>query len=119
MTQTSGRGYDVGGYHQVIHEMEELGKIHRDFGLYAHGNQPVHHILYVAKKAGCNAVADEYLRKVMQKLYTVDGWPGDEDNGEMASWYVLSALGVYQLQGAKDELVLGSPAVKHATVELP
>merc|ERR1719263_1767476 len=88
-------------------------------GCYAHNNQPVHHVLYVAKKAGCNDVADKYLRKVMKQLYTKQGWSGDEDNGEMASWYILSALGIYALEGAKDELVLGSPAVKQARVLLP
>lgn len=119
MSHKSGPAYDVGSYGTDIHEMQELRAIHKQFGLYAHGNQPVHHVLYVAKKAGCNEVADKYLRKTMQSLYTVNGWAGDEDNGEMASWYVLSALGVYSLEGAKDELVLGSPAIKHATVKLP
>jgi len=119
LTHTSGEAYHVGGYGQVIHEMEELAAIQADFGLYAHNNQPVHHILWVAKKAGCGQLADEYLRKVMSKLYTLRGWAGDEDNGEMASWYVLSALGIYALEGGKDELVLGSPAVVSATVRLP
>jgi hypothetical protein len=103
----------------MIHEQAELDRIHSEFGYYAHNNQPSHHVLYVAKKAGCNDVADKYLRKVMKQLYTSKGWCGDEDNGEMASWYVLSALGIFALEGAKDELVLGSPAVKHATVQLP
>jgi len=93
-------------------------KFPETFGLYTHGNQPVHHILYVAKKAGCDSIADKYLRKVMQTLYTTDGWAGDEDNGEMASWYILSALGLYTLEGAKDELVLGSPIIKHAHLQL-
>lgn len=119
MMTEAGDAYEVGSYGSDIHEMRELAAIHQDFGQYAHGNQPVHHVLYVAKKAGCNAVADKYLRKVMQQLYTTNGWAGDEDNGEMASWYILSALGVYSLEGAKDELVLGSPAVKRATVQLP
>jgi len=116
MHHTSGHAYTPRG---IIHEMEELGKIHSEFGYYAHNNQPVHHVLYVAKKAGCNDVADKYLRKVMKQLYTKQGWSGDEDNGEMASWYILSALGIYALEGAKDELVLGSPAVKQARVLLP
>lgn len=119
MAHKSGQAYDVGSYGEDIHEMTELQAIHHDFGLYAHGNQPVHHVLYVAKKAGCNRVADKYLRKVQQKLYTTAGWAGDEDNGEMASWYILSALGMYSLEGAKDELVLGSPSVKSATLHLP
>jgi predicted alpha-1,2-mannosidase len=90
----------------------------KTFGLYWHSNQPVHHILWVAKRAGCNALADKYLRLTMDMLYTTKGWAGDEDNGEMSSWYVLSALGLYSLEGGKDELVLGSPAIKHATVQL-
>merc|ERR1711935_446763 len=99
--------YRISGYQRVIHEMEEAEALKADFGLYAHSNQPVHQVLWVAKKAGCNEVADAYLRKVMRKLYTLEGWPGDEDNGEMGAWYVLSALGIFQLEGAKDELVLG------------
>jgi len=118
MSSTSGPAYDVGSYGDDIHEMKELAAIHAAFGLYAHGNQPVHHVLYTAKKSGCNNVADKYLRKVMSELYTTSGWAGDEDNGEMASWYILSALGVYSLEGAKDEIVLGSPAIKHASVQL-
>jgi len=120
MSQTQEPAYLLGGsYGGEIHEQRELAAIQTEFGQYAHGNQPVHHILYVAKKAGCNSVADKYLRRVMRKLYTKRGWAGDEDNGEMASWYILSSLGVYQLEGAKDELVLGSPAVRNATVKLP
>lgn len=119
MEETSSDPYHVGSYGWAIHEMREAAAIQEDFGLYAHNNQPVHHVLYVAKRAGCNAVADKYLRKTMQKLYTTHGWTGDEDNGEMASWYVLSALGVYSLESAKDEMVLGSPAIKQASVQLP
>jgi len=107
--------YDTKG----IGDITPDSKLLPGFGLYTHGNQPVHHILYVAQKAGCNDVAEKYLRKAMQELYTTKGWAGDEDNGEMASWYILSALGVFSLEGAKDELVLGSPAVKHARVQLP
>merc|ERR1712048_835812 len=51
--------------------------------------------------------------------YTLRGYSGDEDNGEMAAWYVLSALGLYQLENAADELVVGSPAVVSATLQLP
>jgi len=119
MHKTSGEYFHVGGYGQVIHEMREAQAIQKDFGMYAHSNQPVHHILWIAKKAGCNGIGDQYLRKVMRKLYTRKGWSGDEDNGEMASWYVLAALGIFQLQGAKDELVLGSPSVVKGTVDLP
>jgi len=119
MMTYSGAVYEVGSYGWPIHEMRELEKTAKEFGQYAHGNQPVHHVLYVAKKAGCNNVADKYLRQVMKDLYTTQGWAGDEDNGEMSAWYILSALGVYALEGAKDEIVIGSPAVKQANVQLP
>jgi predicted alpha-1,2-mannosidase len=116
---TGGEGFHVGSYGRVIHEMSEMEKTRGRFGQYAHNNQPSHHILWLAKKAGCNTVADRYLRAVMSELYTTKGWPGDEDDGQMASWYILSALGIYSLEGAKDEMVLGSPAVESATVKLP
>merc|ERR1719387_1880784 len=118
MTARSGEAFRPGSYGWSIHEMTELEAIQKDFGLYSHNNQPAHEVLWIAKKAGCDEVADKYLRQVMQKLYTEDGWSGDEDNGEMASWYILSALGLYSLEGAKDEMVLGSPSIKHATVKL-
>mmetsp|Transcript_44527 Transcript_44527/g.82863 ORF Transcript_44527/g.82863 Transcript_44527/m.82863 type:complete len:754 (-) Transcript_44527:79-2340(-) len=118
LSHTEGKIFE-GGYNEEYHEIAEGNKIHADFGLYAHNNQPVHQVLYVAKKAGCNTVADSSLRKVMSLLYTKSGWSGDEDNGEMASWYVLSALGIFALEGAKDEIILGSPALSSATVQLP
>jgi predicted alpha-1,2-mannosidase len=108
-----------GGYGYDIHEMREHEAVQTDFGMYNHCNQPSHEVLWVAKKAGCDELADKYLRRVMDKLYTTEGWCGDEDNGEMGAWYVLSALGIYSLEGAKDEMVLGSPAVSHASVSLP
>jgi putative alpha-1,2-mannosidase len=101
------------------HEMVELAMYYKMSGEYAHGNQPSHHILWLAKKAGCNAIADKWLRFVSATLYSAGGWSGDEDNGEMSSWYILSNLGLYQLAGAKDELVLGSPLIKQAAVKLP
>jgi len=119
LTHTSGLAYHVGGYGSVIHEMMEAAAIQSDFGLYAHSNQPVHHVLWVARKAGCNELAEKYLRRATSKLYTLKGYAGDEDNGEMASWYILTALGIYALEGAKDEMLIGSPAVASATVQLP
>lgn len=119
MQKTSGTYFHVGGYGSVIHEMQEAAMLQKDFGLYAHSNQPVHHILWIAKRAGCNEIGDKFMRKVASKLYTSRGWSGDEDNGEMASWYVLAALGIFQLEGAKDEMVLGSPSIIQGLVELP
>lgn len=111
--------FHVGGYGYTIHEMREAQALFDNgFGFYAHGNQPVHHVLWLAKKAGCDATADLYLRRTLAEVYTLRGYAGDEDNGEMAAWYVLSSLGLYQLESAADELVVGSPAVVSATLQL-
>jgi len=120
LTTKTGPAFHVGGYWGPIHEQKEAEALFdKGFGYYAHSNQPVHHVLYVAKKAGCNSIADLYLRRTMNEMYTLKGYPGDEDNGEMAAWYVLSALGLYQLEDAADELVVGSPAIVAATLSLP
>jgi len=119
LEHTEPPAYLAGGYGYSIHEMREHEAVQKDFGMYNHCNQPAHEVLWVAKKAGCDELADKYLRRVMDKLYTTEGWCGDEDNGEMGAWYVLSALGIYSLEGAKDELVLGSPAVAFASLRLP
>eukprot|EP00933_Yihiella_yeosuensis_P018368 TRINITY_DN1509_c0_g1_i2.p1 TRINITY_DN1509_c0_g1~~TRINITY_DN1509_c0_g1_i2.p1 ORF type:complete len:828 (+),score=146.32 TRINITY_DN1509_c0_g1_i2:96-2579(+) len=117
-TTTRGTAFYPGSYGQTIHEMRELQATQNDFGLYSHNNQPSHDILWIAKKAGCDEVADKYLRLATEKLYTRNGWAGDEDNGEMGAWYVLASLGLYSLEGGKDELVLGSPGVISASIEL-
>merc|ERR1712154_331375 len=88
------------------------------FGLYAHSNQPVHHVLWLAKKAQCGPFVDLYIRRTMTELYTLNGYAGDEDNGEMAAWYVLAALGLYQLEPASDELIVGSPSIVSAKLRL-
>lgn len=120
LTTRTGPAFHVGGYGSPIHEQTEAQALFdQGFGYYAHNNQPVHHVLWLAKKAGCNAIADQYLRRTMAEMYTLRGYSGDEDNGEMAAWYVLSALGLYQLENAADELVVGSPAIVSATLLLP
>jgi len=111
--------FNAGSYGSVIHEMKEAAMVGRDFGQYAHNNQPVHAVLYVGLIGGCTSFAQKNLRKVMEKLYTRDGWPGDEDNGEMSSWYVLSSLGLYSLVPGSDDLVLGSPEVREARLSIP
>ncbi|CAK9114288.1 unnamed protein product [Durusdinium trenchii] len=105
------------GTYGWIHEMYEAKML--KFGLYSHNNQPVHHVLYVAQLAGCRSFAERRLRQVMKELYTLQGWIGDEDNGEMSSWYVLSSLGLFSLVPGSDELVLGSPEVKNAKLWIP
>lgn len=109
--------FHVGTYGQTIHEMSEAAAT--GFGQYAHNNQPVHDILYVAAASGCKSLAQRYLRQVMAKLYKSNSWSGDEDTGEMSSWYVLSSLGLFSLLPGSDDLVLGSPEVSKATIRVP
>jgi predicted alpha-1,2-mannosidase len=116
LTATDGPNFRIGGYWGVTHEMQEAAAIQKRFGLYAHSNQAVHDTLWIAKKAGCHSVADKYLRRTMAELYQLKGYAGDEDNGEMSAWYVLSALGFYQLEPGSSAYVLGSPAVRQAKI---
>eukprot|EP00931_Biecheleriopsis_adriatica_P101733 TRINITY_DN76813_c0_g1_i1.p1 TRINITY_DN76813_c0_g1~~TRINITY_DN76813_c0_g1_i1.p1 ORF type:complete len:794 (+),score=167.12 TRINITY_DN76813_c0_g1_i1:93-2474(+) len=111
--------YRPGSYGQTIHEMEEATALGDHFGLYAHNNQPVHHVLYVAAAGGCRSFAQQKLREVMRELYTTGGWSGDEDTGEMSSWYILSALGLYSLVPGSDDFVIGSPEVTNAEMQIP
>jgi predicted alpha-1,2-mannosidase len=109
--------FHVGGYGVEIHEMTEMAI--RDFGQYAHGNQPVHHVLYLYLAAGRPWRAQKEIRRVLDTLYSPDGFAGDEDNGEMAAWYVLSSLGLYPHCPGRPEWALGSPLFKRTRVHLP
>eukprot|EP00441_Pelagodinium_beii_P019258 CAMPEP_0197666792 /NCGR_PEP_ID=MMETSP1338-20131121/63871_1 /TAXON_ID=43686 ORGANISM="Pelagodinium beii, Strain RCC1491" /NCGR_SAMPLE_ID=MMETSP1338 /ASSEMBLY_ACC=CAM_ASM_000754 /LENGTH=745 /DNA_ID=CAMNT_0043245883 /DNA_START=100 /DNA_END=2337 /DNA_ORIENTATION=- len=112
--------FHAGSYGIKIHEMSEAEQVGSEgFGLYSHNNQPVHDVLYVAAAAGCRSMAQKTLRHVMSELYTLDGWSGDEDTGEMSSWYVLSSLGLYSLLPGSDDLILGSPEVTSAELRVP
>lgn len=100
----------------AYHEMTEMEGQQSDFGLLSHNNQPSHGALYVAFRAGCYELGEQYVRKVVKMLYTKDAWAGDEDNGEMAAWYMLSTLGMYFLDLGSDEIVLGVPLVTQASI---
>ncbi|MDN3546932.1 GH92 family glycosyl hydrolase [Mucilaginibacter aquaedulcis] len=108
----------VGGYGQVIHEMTEMAAF--KMGQYAQGNEPIHHLLYLYNYAGQPWKAQQHLREVMDKMYNAgeNGYPGDEDEGQMSSWYVLSAAGFYSVCPGTDEYVIGSPAFKKMTITL-
>ncbi|MBE9585816.1 GH92 family glycosyl hydrolase [Mucilaginibacter sp. JRF] len=108
----------VGGYGSAIHEMTEMELI--NMGQYAHGNQPIQHMIYLYNYAGQPWKSQEYARKVTEKLYnaTENGYPGDEDQGQMSSWYVLSALGIYSVCPGTDQYVIGSPVFKKVTITL-
>jgi len=109
--------FNVGMYGFEIHEMSEMAAV--PFGQYAHSNQPVHHILYFFAHAGRADRTQHWVRRVLNELYTVDKFPGDEDTGSMAAWYVMSALGLYQVCPGQPEYTLGSPLFRRATLHLP
>ncbi|MEU4199834.1 GH92 family glycosyl hydrolase [Streptomyces sp. NPDC039022] len=110
----------AGSYNNVIHEMTEA----RDtrMGMYGHSNQPSHHIAYAYDAAGQPWKAQEKVRDVLSRLYLGSeigqGYPGDEDNGEMSAWYVFSALGFYPLVMGSPEYAVGSPLFTKATLHL-
>ena len=107
-----------GTYGTKIHEMleMELAKM----GQYAQGNQPIQHMIYLYSYAGQPWKTQYWIRQVMDRLYnsSENGYPGDEDQGGMSSWYVLSALGIYSVCPGTDEYVLGSPKVRKATITM-
>lgn len=109
---------NVGSYKSMIHEMTEM--VMANMGQYAHGNQPIQHMVYLYNYSGQPWKAQQRAREVMSKLYdaTENGYPGDEDQGQTSSWYVLSALGFYSVTPGTGEYVLGSPAFKKITINL-
>ncbi len=107
-----------GTYGGVIHEMREMELA--GMGQYAHGNQPIQHMPYLYSYAGQPWKTQYWVRQIVQRLYnpTEKGFPGDEDQGGMSSWYVLSALGIYAVCPGTDEYVIGSPLFRKATITL-
>ena len=110
--------YDASYYGKVIHEIREMEVA--NMGNYAHGNQPIQHMIYLYNYAGVPYKAQDKIRTVLTKLYTPtpDGYCGDEDNGQTSAWYVFSALGFYSVTPATDEFIIGSPLFKKATLHL-
>lgn len=89
-----------------------------NMGNYAHGNQPIQHMIYLYNYIGQPWKAQYWLRQVMNRMYTPgpDGYCGDEDNGQTSAWYVFSALGFYPVCPGTDEYVLGAPLFKKAVL---
>lgn len=102
----------------MIHEMREMQVM--NMGQYAHGNQPIQHMVYLYNYSGEPWKAQYRIREIMDKLYTAapDGYCGDEDNGQTSAWYVFSALGFYTVCPGTDEYVIGSPLFKSAKLHL-
>jgi predicted alpha-1,2-mannosidase len=109
----------VGTYGQMIHEMTEM--VSANMGQYAHGNQPIQHMIYLYNYAGQPWKTQARAREVMARLYqsTPDGFCGDEDTGQMSAWYVFSAMGFYPMCPGTNEYLIGSPLFDKATITLP
>ena len=108
--------FDDSYYGQVIHEIREMQIM--NMGNYAHGNQPIQHMIYLYNYAGQPWKAQYWVRDVMNKMYTPtpDGYCGDEDNGQTSAWYVFSAQGFYPVAPGTTQYVLGAPLFKKATL---
>ncbi|MBB4895609.1 putative alpha-1,2-mannosidase [Streptomyces olivoverticillatus] len=119
-TPETGTAEFSGSYGGIIHEMTEARDVR--MGMYGHSNQPSHHIAYVYDAAGQPWKTQEKVREVMSRLYLGSelgqGYPGDEDNGEMSAWYVFGALGFYPLVMGQGEYAVGSPLFTRATVRM-
>jgi predicted alpha-1,2-mannosidase len=110
--------FDDSYYGFPIHEIREMQVI--NMGQYAHGNQPIQHMIYLYNYAGQPWKTQFWAREVMDRLYNPnpDGYCGDEDNGQTSAWYIFSALGFYPVCPSTDQYVLGAPLFKQARIHL-
>lgn len=110
--------YDVNGYGYEIHEMTEMAKV--NFGQLALSNQPSFHIPYLFSYAGYPQFSHLIIKQLSEHLFnsSVTGFIGDEDNGSMSSWYVLSSLGLYSVTPGSGEWTLGIQLWDNATIYL-
>lgn len=108
-------------YGGPIHEMTEM--IAGDRGQYAHGNQPIQHMIYLYNYAGTPSKAQWHVRDIMNHFYSSGitdgrGYCGDEDNGQTSAWYVFSAMGFYPVCPGNAEYVIGSPLFDEVKLQL-
>ena len=110
--------FDNSYYGFTIHEIREMQIM--NMGNYAHGNQPIQHMIYLYNWSGQPWKAQYWVREVMNRMYTPnpDGYCGDEDNGQTSAWYVFSALGFYPVCPGSGEYALGAPLFKEMKLHL-
>lgn len=110
--------FDDSYYGFTIHEIREMQIV--NMGNYAHGNQPIQHMIYLYNYASQPWKAQQKVREVMDTLYsaTPDGYCGDEDNGQTSAWYVFSSLGFYPVTPGTDQYVFGGPLFDKVTLQL-
>ena len=111
--------FDESYYGSVIHEIREMQIM--NMGNYAHGNQPIQHMIYLYDWAGQPWKAQQRVREVMDRFYTPapDGYCGDEDNGQTSAWYVFSAMGFYPVCPGSGQYAIGTPYFNKMTLHLP
>ena len=111
--------FDESYYGFVIHEIREMQLM--NMGNYAHGNQPIQHMIYLYDYAGRPQRTQWWVREVMERLYSArpDGYCGDEDNGQTSAWYVFSALGFYPVNPVSGEYALGIPYFRRVRLQRP
>ena len=110
--------FDDSYYRGVIHEIREMQIA--NMGQYAHGNQPIQHMIYLYNYAGAPWKTQYWVRESMNRLYKAvpDGYCGDEDNGQTSAWYVFSAMGFYPVTPAVNQYVLGAPLFRKVNLKL-
>lgn len=110
--------FDDSYYGGVIHEIREMQIA--NMGQYAHGNQPIQHMIYLYNYAGEPWKTQYWVRETMNRMYmaTPDGYCGDEDNGQTSAWYVFSAMGFYPVTPGVNQYVMGAPLFKNITLQL-
>ena len=110
--------FDDSYYGFPIHEIREMQIM--NMGNYAHGNQPIQHMIYLYGYSGQPWKTQYWIRQVMDRLYSAhpDGYCGDEDNGQTSAWYVFSALGFYPVCPGSNQYVIGTPYFKKVTIHL-
>ena len=101
--------FDDSYYGGVIHDIREMQIM--NMGNYAHGNQPIQHMIYLYDYSGQPWKTQYWVRQVMNRLYNAnpDGYCGDEDNGQTSAWYVFSAMGFYPVCPGSTQYAIGSP----------
>lgn len=112
--------FNVGWYGSEIHEMSELAA-QREFGQCAISNQPSFPIPYIYSELGNVAKTSYWVKRLITEAFDsgIDGFPGDEDNGTMASWYIFGCLGFYPFCPGRADFTTTVPVVKKAEINLP
>jgi len=110
--------FDESYYRGVIHEIREMQIM--NMGNYAHGNQPIQHMIYMYNYSGQPWKTQYWLRETMNRMYNAhaDGYCGDEDNGQTSAWYIFTAMGFYPVCPGSNQYVLGAPYFKKMTLHL-